>query len=667
MGDQHPSRLYEQLVENASDVIAVLGDRGHVKFVNGRIKQYDGFSVHDMVGHHFSEFVHADDLAQCQEMIEQALAGAPVSEFHFRLMLRDGRVVRLVANGGLAELDGEKALMAILRDVTESADVNDKLIARNSTLSSLTEIAVAMSAPSALDDGLRVALDRILLELDIQHGVIVIRDGQGRLRIRSSTPVSLGEVSESSSAAGRLISDMCIEQGRTVLVPSDTEENLDARLQALLDELGVAAVVSVPLRCGATVKAALTLGLPKTGGLGAEQKEFLNLVAGILGPAIENASLQSDLSDRVNRLAMLERLAKSINAGRDVHTVLNICMREIADLICYDLGVVVLLSDTGEAEVFPFSRNGVPLPGSRIELGAEQMERVGSVEGPMAFQHPGPKVPFHTRPDTFHPAGGSGAVAPLVRMGRMFGLLKVWSNESDQFGEREIGILESAAEHLSIAAHNAGLYEAEQRKSIELAVLGKEAQHRIKNNLQMITGLLSMSLKDRDSGRRAVQRCLRQVDAVLTVHELLNQDNLSEEIRLEECLKRIGMSAIQATGRGDGVELVMIGDGCLVNANCATAVGVIVNELVHNAVVHGLAGVETGRVEIRVGQIDKTCVIEVSDNGIGLPLDFEMRDLADSRTGLGLASSLATYGLGGGLEIERAERGTCARISVKGA
>jgi PAS domain S-box-containing protein len=667
MSEQKSEEFYKELVESVSDIIAMVDNRGVLAFVNSRVEYYHGMTVKGLIGQHFSDLVHPDDLAQCAVAISQALSGVPSPEFHFRLKLPDGCYRHLVANGSLRHIGGEEMLLAVCRDATDFFEVNEKLIARNNTLSALTEIAMAMSTPSALDDGLRVALDRILSAIALRTGAIVIKDSQGRLRIRSSDRASRAELSEEAAAAARLISDTCIESGELVAIPSTRDETVDPRMSALSDELGVEAAVSMPLRCGSTVRAALTLGLPVIGGLNAEQMEFLNLAAGILGPAIENASLHSDLSDRVNRLAMLERLAKSINTGRDVHTVLNVCMREIADLISYDLGVVILLSDSGEAEVFPFSKNGVPLPVSRIELGAEQMKMVGSLDGPAVFSHHGPGPPFHTRPDTFQPTGGSGAVAPLVRLGRMFGLLKVWSNESERFGERETGILESAAEHLSIAAHNAGLYEAEQRKSLELAVLGKEAQHRIKNNLQMITGLLNMSLKGRDTGRRAVERCLRQVDAVLAVHQLLNQDSLSEKIRLEECLSRIAASAIQATGRGETVKLVMSGDGCLVNADCATAVGVIVNEFVNNAIEHGFGEAEAGRVEIRVGQTEKTCVIEVIDDGIGLPADFEIGDLANSSTGLGLASSLATYGLGGKLEIERAERGTCARISVKGA
>lgn len=501
MSGRESEEFYKQLVENASDIIAMVDNRGVLTFVNKRVEGYEGMTVQDLLGRHFSDLVHPDDLQQCAEAVAKALSGVPSPEFHFRLKLPDGSYRHLVANGSLQHIGGQEVLLAVCRDGTETFELNEKLIARNNILSALTEIAVAMSTPAALDDGLRVALDRILSALGLRSGAIVIKEAQGRLRIRSTYQASLGDLSEDAAAAARLLSDTCIERGELVAIPNTRDETVDPRMGALSDELGVEAAVSMPLRCGAAARAALTLGLAEPGGLSAEQMEFLNLAAGILGPAIENA----------------------------------------------------------------------------------------------------------------------------------------------------------------------GLHEAEQRKSLELAVLAKEARHRIKNNLQMITGLLRMSLKDPDVGGRAVQRCLRQVDALLTVHELLSQDSLSEKIRLEECLAGIAASAIQVTGRGDTVELAVTGDGCLVTADCATAVGVIVNELVNNAVEHGFCGVETGRIEVRVSHGGKMCSIEEIDDGIGLPPDFAMSKAAESARGLGLASSLATYGLGGKLEIERTERGTRARISMKGA
>lgn len=666
VSDQETANLYEHLVENASDVIGVLDERGVVTFVNSRMGCYLGVKVEDVLGHYFAEFVHPDDVAASREVIERALAGTVLTDFGFRLKTPDGGYMRMRVNSGLTYFGGRKALVAVMRDVTESYELNEKLVARNKVLAVLNEIALILSGPLSLDQALDSVLGTILSSLGLERGAILMRDSEGRLQTAASTDPRFAELNATAAAEGKLIAEMCMERGEPIIVPDAQDESLASHIRELARELGVRAGIAIPLPCGNVVKACLQLALPPPADMTLDQMEFVNLAARILGPAIENAALHGDLADQVNRLAMLERLARSINAGRDVHTVVNSCMREIADLIAYDLGVVVLLSDDGEAEVFPFSTGGAAQPTSRMELGLEQMRHVMSVDTPVAFEHMLPGAPFHTRPGVFEPEGGSGAAVPLLCMGRVFGLLKFWSKQCGCYGEREMGILESAAEHLSIAAHNARLYEAERRKSLELTAFAKEAQHRIRNNLQMISGLLSMSLYDAEAGRRAVERCLRQVTAISTVHDLLSPDDISARICLNECLAKIGSNALQGTGRGDGLELVVSGDACLVTADVATAVGVIVNELVSNAVEHGFRRRAEGRVEICVRREENHCEVQVTDDGSGLPPDFVMPVAPSSASGLGLMASLAVYGLGGTLEIERLERGTCARISMKG-
>jgi len=506
-GAAHPScRLYESMVENAVDTIFLLDSDGVIAFVNKRVEYYAGLSVEGLVGLHFAEVLHPDDVMRCAGVIAEMIAERkPVVDLEYRIPLPDRTTRYFVANGRIVE-DGDRTMiLGIGRDATESVTLKQTL-----------------------------------------------------------------------------------------------------------------------------------------------------------------SDLHSDLADRVNRLSMLERLAKAVNAERDVGKVLIACMREVAGLVDYDLAVVVLLKADAEAEIHPFGRNGVPQATSCLRLGADQMHGMGAIDGPVVFPDMGTLGPFHERPGTFDPKTGSGAAVPLMSMGRMFGLLKVWTSAAESYGEREIGILQSAAEHLSIAAYNAVLYETEQRRALEMTAHAREARHRVKNNLQMISGLLNMSLGSAEGGGKAVERCLRQISAIASVHDLLDPDNMSAKIRLQDCLSRIASSAIQATGRADAIELVLTGDDCLIAADAATAVGVIVNELVSNAVKHGFKDVAKGRLEVRVRHGETECSVEVIDDGVGLPRVFELPDVSNRASGLGLVAALAKHGLGGVLEIERAGRGTCARITVKG-
>lgn len=665
MGEQAPEGLYEKLVQNAGDVIAVLDERGTIAFVNNRVAHYPGFTAIETMGRHYTEFVHPDDFDRFEQEMESVFAGDAVVDFHFRVVMPDGSCTHWLANGTAQELDGKRLVMAICRDVTESMRIKFALIERNKALAALGQIAVALSSCADLAEGLLEALNQITAALGVRVGAIVLKEAGDKVRIGAATVPRLAELSAEAVATRKLISVQAMDTGERIVIPDTSDEGVDPLIRQLAEAVGARAFIAIPLLSKTNTKAALALGADPPGLLSDEQNEFLQLAAGILGPAIENAALHSDLTDRVGRLAMLERLAKTTNSGRDVQTVLESSMREIANLVPYDMGAVVLFRPGVQAEVFPFGKGGTPQDVTALNLSHVQTVLISHLSGPTKVPHES-FGHYHNHPGTFHAEGGDAGVVPLVHMGEKVGLLKVWSQEDDQYGEREMEILAAAAEHLAIAVSNAAMYETEQQRSLELAALASEVRHRIKNNLQMVAGLLEMSRNDRDSGIRTVERCLRQVRAISTIHDLLSLDDMSAKMSVKDVLAAVAGNAVQATGRGDEIELSIVGDDCIVGSEAATGIGVMVNELVTNAVEHGFRGMDQGRIEIRVGHSDLWCLVEVTDDGAGLPEDFVLPAKANTASGLGLVSSLAAYGLGGNLEMERGERGVCARVRVKG-
>lgn len=667
MDHQPPKGLYEKLVENAGDVIAVLDEQGTIEFVNSRVQHYRGLTALETVGKHYSDFVHADDLDQFQAQLKAAFEDdAPVVDYEFRVNVPDDTTRYWIANGSVHEHDGKRLMMAICRDVSEAVDLKSELLSRNKALAALGEIAVALSRCENLDEGLGQALDQVLTALGLCVGAIVLAGSDGNPRIAATSAPDLERLCAAAMSAGKLISQECLARNEQILVSDVMGADVDPLARDLARALTVEALMSLPLVCKTNVKACLTLGILPHTHLSAEQADFLQLAAGILGPAIENAALHNDLTDRVDRLAMLERLAKSINSGRDVENVLSTCMREVAQLVPYDMGVVVLFGPESTAGIYPFAPGGVLQPRRSMALNSAQVDHVLEVTGPTQIHDGHQMGSYHTQPGTFDMKGGSAGIVPLVRMGEKFGLLKVWSQQTGRYGAREMEILAAAAEHLSIAASNAAMYEGEQKRSLELAALASEVRHRIKNNLQMISGLLEMARTDPGMGERTIGRCLRQVSAISAIHDLLSPHDMSTRIQMKDCLIAVADNAVQATGRPEEITVSVTGNDCTISSDAATALGVMVNELVSNSVEHGFRGMEHGNIGIHIACDEAGWVVEITDDGLGLPEGFVLP--RNARTaGLGLVCSLAEYGLGGKLELEGMERGVRARISVKGA
>lgn len=656
------SQLYECLVESASDVIFLLSADGTITFVNRCFERYTGLPAESLLDRHFSCIVHPDDIDRCAGKLAEVLAtGRPLDEFDFRAVHPDGRVVYMVANGGPVEIDGKQAVMGICRDATESVRVDEKLHARNSVLSALNSIVVLLSSAESCEQALQPALERVLSALGISKGMIFLRQIDGTMSPSASAGFDLSALDPRILEAKLGIVEECVASGESAFVMDvRTDSRIDPEVRGLLLAMGVEAGVVLPLKHGGAVTAALTLALPSGSDIPVEQVEFVNLAAGILGPAIENVRLRGELADRVSRLAMLGKLAKSINDGRDVRSTVDACIRELRDLVEFDTGAVVLCGHGSNITTYVYSGSGENVEIRQMEVSPERLGQMMSIGAPLSLRNTGELHRFHSR-EHFATDGGSGAGAPLLYKGTVLGMLNVWSRRTDAFGSREMEIMAAAAEHLAIAVCNARLYEAERTKSLELEALAKEAQHRIKNNLQMITGLLGMSGESPDS-RSALKRCMGQISAIAAVHDLLDRRNIGAELDLLECLNKVGRSAVVAAGKSDTVKLQVTGDGCTLNADAATALGIIVNELVSNAIEHGFAD-RGGSIAVRVSRSGQQTVVDVIDDGVGLPPDFEQADAESYGSGLGLVGSLARYGLGGGLEIARIDNGTLVRVT----
>lgn len=177
----------------------------------------------------------------------------------------------------------------------------------------------------------------------------------------------------------------------------------------------------------------------------------------------------------------------------------------------------------------------------------------------------------------------------------------------------------------------------EVRKEQELKVKSamiQEIHHRVKNNLQTITALLRLQSRrvQSEEAAAALKEAVGRIMSVAVVHEFLSQDEDSV-INIQDVCKRIVQEFV--TGTLDPmkqIELRLEGEGqFLLPAQQATSCSLIVNELIQNAIEHGLEHKDKGTVVVRLLQTDDSMAIEIEDDGAGLPEGFD-----PARGGLGL-------------------------------
>ena len=195
--------------------------------------------------------------------------------------------------------------------------------------------------------------------------------------------------------------------------------------------------------------------------------------------------------------------------------------------------------------------------------------------------------------------------------------LDAWSNRiEDDDGEPLYRLVAVAAR---------ASWPDDERESLErnLAVKDlqlRELQHRVKNNLQMITSLIrfeARGMPDNAVGER-FERLAGRVGALAILYRALNDSEGAQSVDLGVYLSEIA-SAVMRAHATEGIRLDLRVDTWPVSLNVAMPTGLVVNELMTNALKHAFNGRDGGAIRMH-SLVDETgCRVTVADDGVGLP------------------------------------------------
>ncbi len=187
----------------------------------------------------------------------------------------------------------------------------------------------------------------------------------------------------------------------------------------------------------------------------------------------------------------------------------------------------------------------------------------------------------------------------------------------------------------------------------------KELQHRVKNSLAMVSGLLGLEMEGIANARchAAFEKTRTRIRAVAALYERLYRASDIDTVDLrahlggltEELFKTYGSKDIRLTTRLDEFRL---------DTKRAVPLGLILNELVTNALKYAYPAGAAGEVRVELVRTEDGIRLSVADDGAGLPKDFDPAE--SGGTGMSLVRMLAAE-IDGELTFER-QKGT--RISL---
>lgn len=213
-------------------------------------------------------------------------------------------------------------------------------------------------------------------------------------------------------------------------------------------------------------------------------------------------------------------------------------------------------------------------------------------------------------------AAALGAVLLLVG-------IALWRARREELARQEIETLAESLERRVRERTAEVERSAEGLKTLlgEKDVLLREVHHRVKNNLQIISSLLSLYARrfDNPEVQRGFTDCLNQVRAMGLVHELLFRSANLAEIDFDEYLRVLADQLVTFFGRGQQVRVMVEAAPLRFDLDRTIPLALIVTEAITNAFKHAFPGGRRGTISVRAAKSEDTVRVTVADDGIGLP------------------------------------------------
>jgi two-component sensor histidine kinase len=221
----------------------------------------------------------------------------------------------------------------------------------------------------------------------------------------------------------------------------------------------------------------------------------------------------------------------------------------------------------------------------------------------------------------------------------------------------------------AITIENARLHEQTRQDAETKAMLLNEVNHRVKNNLTAIVGLLYTELEHKKMKNEAtcqsiIRDLINRIQGLATAHSLLSAAEW-RPLLLSDLTKRVIHVAFQSLPAQKRIRIEVVERSSTpiqITPKQASSLALVVNELATNTIKHGLPQEDISQVTLRVEVADETITLEYRDDGPGYPM--EILEQAAYNVGLYLVKNIVCSDLRGTLNLHN-DGGAVATIQFK--
>ncbi|WP_082122646.1 PAS domain-containing sensor histidine kinase [Methanoculleus sediminis] len=396
---------------------------------------------------------------------------------------------------------------------------------------------------------------------------------------------------------------------------------------------------------------------------------------GIVRDTTVQRTREQALREERDRTDTLLRIAARLNCSIAQDAVLDALCEETARALQVP-AAVVFLSDRHRGMLVPARSFGVPegaqgcLPCIPLSIYERELHKQGPI---ITVPDLMLRVDEMSRKSIPERPPRAVASAAILYEGVLIGALDVVMFDAPRtFSPGDLAFLKGIADQAALAIVNARHFEErkayERRLQMSLdekTALLKEVHHRVKNNMQVISSLLSLQgrLIDNPEARESIRESVNRVKSLALVHESLYRSESLAAVDIGAYAHRLADDLVQSYALQAYVSVtVETAEMITFSGDAAIPLGLILNELISNSLRHGFAGRDNGAIVIRISRLpDDRLAIEYRDDGVGMPPDVINRPPAT--LGLQLVRILAAQ-LEGTITFRPGVAGTVVELIV---
>ncbi|GAC1388829.1 MAG: GAF domain-containing protein [Ktedonobacteraceae bacterium] len=381
-----------------------------------------------------------------------------------------------------------------------------------------------------------------------------------------------------------------------------------------------------------------------------EEMSFVEVVAGIVAINIENGRLyeQTDeqLRRKVHELATIHRVSSIIASTLNLDEVLQIITTQAVHLSGAERSCIFSLDpDTQTLHVLAhYGLNAALARRMQINLGqccAGRTVQTGRPSMAVDCFHADEHCILHS--DPFVSAEiHSVLCVPLQVKQKILGCICIYSSHRHMLSPEQMQLVITFANEAAIAIDNARLYE-ETRRGLELkSALLRELHHRVKNNLATVAGILSLQRRRSKSAemRNTLAESVNRVQGLAATHDLLAHEDVSEA-RIDDIARKIvGVANANLRPPDKHIVFDVEPSAIVIPSRAVTILALVLNEMVSNAIKHGMADQTEGAITIIGREEDGIVIVQVIDTGNGPRFELLVEESNEGGNFEGLGLSL---------------------------